>query len=199
MSDSFDVSARVWPVASSSGDCRVIATDGLVVVHHGPRKASVLSGKLEVAYFMRQALEADSEEGAANDLIGAVASACRFAFDGPAVKPKAKEQSEAKDKPEAKGKPKDDMREWLNASLGHSVGSIVKSKDLRRAWHDHFHKKHGVGSYWSAYRFHARLREYGYKVERVCGSDGTGCYIMGVFMRNGSSPFNRGAVGRSSN
>ncbi len=88
MSDSFDVSARVWPIVVGGVEVgRVIALDGLVVVYHGPRKAVVLSGKLEVAYFMRQSLEAASEDGPDNDLIGAVASACRFAFDAPVVKP----------------------------------------------------------------------------------------------------------------
>ena len=176
MSDSFDVSARVWPVASSSGDCRVIATDGLVVVHHGPRRSSVLSGKLEVAYFMRQVLEAPSEEGADNDLIGAVSSACRFAFDDheqPPVGAALPSRSHMH-------KAEQELAEWAEYVLEDRPGSMVKTRDLRKAWNKHFYSSRGRTANWTSHQFDDHLRSFGYKVGRVFDHEIDGNYILNV-------------------
>jgi hypothetical protein len=178
MSDSFDVSARVWPVLVVGVElCRIVAHDGVMMVYYGPRKAVVLSGKLELAEFMRHSSDVQPESEAFESMNTALTGAALFAFgesSGPRLGPKSR--------------PKDDMRDWVETMIGRSVGSIVKAKDLRKAWDDHFRKKHNSGSYWSPHRFHARLEEYGYKVERVCGPDGTGCYILDVFIRDGRNP-----------
>jgi hypothetical protein len=176
MSDSFDVSARVWPVVSSSGDCRVIATDGLVIVHHGPRRSSVLSSKLEVAYFMRQVLEAPSEEGADNDLIGAVANACRFAFDDheqPPVGAALPSRSHMH-------KAEQELAEWAEYVLEDRPGSMVKTRDLRKAWNKHFYSSRGRTANWTSHQFDDHLRSFGYKVGRVFDHEIDGNYILNV-------------------
>jgi hypothetical protein len=126
---------------------------------------------------MRHSSDVQPESEAFEGMNTALTGAALFAFgesSGPSLGPKSR--------------PKDDMRDWVETMIGRRVGSIVKSKDLRKAWDDHFRKKHQSGSYWTPHRFHDRLREYGYKVERVCGSDGTGCYILDVFIRDGRNP-----------
>ena len=85
------------------------------------------------------------------------------------------------------------MRDWVEAAIGRRASSMVKTKDLRKAWNDHLHKTHHFDTIWTPYKFHVRLREYGYKVERMCGGAGKGTYIVGVFMRNGSAPSARKA------
>jgi hypothetical protein len=171
MSDSFDVSARVWPVVVGGVEVgRVIALDGLVVVHQDSRKSAILAGKLEVAYFMRQVLEADSE--GVEGLIEAVDDATRAAFDMPLS---------FKREP----KSKDELQNWLNASLGHANGFTVKAQDLRLAWNEYYNLKHGCSVYWTPQKFHARLRELGYTVARASVGEGTCTNIMNVFMRKG--------------
>lgn len=171
MSDSFDVSARVWPIVVGGVEVgRVIALDGLVVVHQDTRKSAILAGKLEVAYFMRQVLEADSE--GVEGLIEAVDDATRAAFDMPLS---------FKREP----KSKDELQNWLSASLGHANGFTVKAQDLRLAWNEYYNLKHGCSVYWTPQKFHIRLRELGYTVERTSASGGTCTNIMNVFMRKG--------------
>ena len=171
MSDSFDVSARVWPIVVGGVEVgQVIAVDGLVIVHQGTRKSAVLAGKLEVAYFMRQVIEAQPE--GAEDLIEAVDDATRAAFDMP---PSFKREA----------KSKDELQNWLSASLGQADGSMVRAKDLRLAWNEHYNRKHGCSFYWTPHKFHDRLRELGYTVERASASEGTCTNIMNVFMRKG--------------
>jgi hypothetical protein len=178
MSDSFDVSARVWPVVVGDVElCRIVAHDGVMMVYYGPRKAVVLSGKLELAEFMRYSSDVQPESEAFESMNTALTGAALFAFG---------ESNTMRLGP--KSRPKDDMRDWVETMLGRRVGSIVKSKDLRKAWHDHLCSSMKVGDYWSAYRFHARLREYGYTIERLKGTDGTGSYILDVFIRDGRSP-----------
>lgn len=169
MSDSFDVSARVWSVMVDGAEvCRIFAVNGLSVVYRDADRAFAISDKAGIADFIRQVLEAHPV--GAVDVIKAVADAIWFAFSEP---PPVKREA----------KPKDELRDWLQATLVHSDGSVVYSKDLRTAWHEYFRATHKTGAYLTPHKFHARLRELGYTVDRITAGRGTGTHVMGVFMR----------------
>ena len=180
MRDSFDAGAKVWPIAVDGVEVgRVVALNGLVVVYRGASKSAVLFDKSDVADFMCEVLEIRPEVGP--DALESVGDAIRFAFGStPSVSSKRG------------AKPKtDEMSDWLNAALGHCVGSLVKTKDMRVAWQDHFRRKYGTGYHLSPNKFHDRLRELGYTVERLCGHDGTSTYIVDAFVHDGFLPARR--------
>lgn len=169
MSDSFNVSARVWPVMVDGAEvCKFIALNGLSVVYHHADQVLALTDKAAIADFIRQVLEAHTEKVA--DVLKIVTEAVLFAFSEP---PPVKREA----------KPKDELRDWLQATLAHSDESVVYSKDLRTAWHEYFNATHKTGAYLTPHKFHDRLRELGYTVERITAGRGTGTHIIGVCMR----------------
>jgi hypothetical protein len=173
MSDLIDVSARVWPIVADGVEvCRVVALDDLVVVCHDVHNSTILRDKADVARFMAR-LTASLPVGDIANLAKTLIEAIQFAFD-----------MSTPDKPRVKreAKSKDEMCNWLKASLGHSSESTVYAKDLRTAWNEYFNATHNADAYWTPHQFHARLQELGYTVKRVTGQGGTGTYIMGVFM-----------------
>ena len=174
MSDLVDVSARVWPVVADGVEvCRVVALDDLVVVCHDVHNSTILRDKSDVARFMAR-LTASLPVGDIANLAKTLIEAIQFAFDvSNHDKPKAKREA----------KTKDEMCNWLKASLGHSSESMVYAKDLRTAWHEYFRATHKTGAYLTPHKFHARLRELGYTVDRITAGRGTGTHVMGVFMR----------------
>lgn len=178
MSDLVDVSAKVCSVTVGKVElCRVVAFDGVMMIYYGPGKSVVLSSRLELTMFKQRCSDAQPESEAFESMDNALTAAAQFAFGnsgatrlGPI------------------SRPKDEMRDWVESMLGRRPGSIVKAKEFRKAWNDHLHKTHNFDTIWTPYKFHVRLREYGYKVEHICGCDGTGVYIVGVFMRDGRAP-----------
>jgi hypothetical protein len=178
MPDSFDVSARVWPIVVGDVEVsRVIAVDGLVVVYHGPRRSSVLSGKLEVAYFMRQVLEAPSEEGADNDLIGALANACRFAFDAPEVKPPVVFRDPAVKASIVKARAID---EWMDARTARTSHECrVKLTEITRRYNDAAAPENRL----TGPAMRRELQARGYQVVDSGTRDGTQKHVFGIALR----------------
>ncbi len=173
MSDLVDVSAKVWPIVADGVEvCRVVALDGLVVVCHDVHNSTILRDKADVARFMAR-LTVSLPVGDIANLAKTLIDAIQFAFDvSTPDKPRVKRQARTKD----------ELRDWLQASLGHSAESMIKAKDLRMAWNEYFNATHNADAYWTPHQFHDRLRELGYTVERVMGQGGTGTHVMGVFM-----------------
>lgn len=180
MSDSFNVSARVWPVMVDGVEvCRVVASDCLVIVRHDADRSFVLGSKADIADFIRQVLEAHPVE--AVDVLKVVTDAIWFAFS---ESPLVKREAEPRVKREAKTK--DELRDWLQATLVRSSGSMVRTVDVRWAWHEYFNATQKTGAYLTPHKFHDRLRELGYTLDRASSDGGgTGTHIMGMFMRIG--------------
>ena len=186
MSDSFNVSAMVWPVMVDGAEvCRLVALNGLSVVYRDAGRSVVLDDKAGIADFIRQVLEAHPDEVA--DVLKVVTEAIWFAFSEPSP---VKREAEPRAKREAK--PKDELRDWLQATLVRSSGSMVRTVDVRWAWHEYFNATHKTGAYLTPHKFHARLRELGYTLDRASSDGGgTGTHIMGVFMQSGHATSDR--------